>query len=416
MQQAEFQTDPTARTDTPRIDDLSRQVYGILGIPIDAMGLSSALKILEDSVERREPLWFSTPNVNFLVTSQVEEPFRESLLLSDLCLVDGMPIVWVARLLGVPIEHRASGSDLFDALKFADRLDKRLGVFLFGGADEVAARVGKLLNTQSRGLKCVGTLNPGFGTVDDMSSEQVIEAINASGADILAVFFSAKKAQAWLLKNNDRLRIPVRAQFGATINFEAGTITRAPRLLRSVGLEWLWRIKEEPYLWRRYWTDGKSLLHLLLTAALPLTMDSLWTRFRNARTGEGLRIELRENDRSVVVELSGRAIAVHVHEAINVFREALGKGKSIDVDVSDTLVIDPRFFGLLLMVRKQLRRRGQDLRFIEVSPAINRAFRWNRFEFLLSGEIGGMEDPGRTAQRPRIKPTTPSEYHREGLI
>jgi N-acetylglucosaminyldiphosphoundecaprenol N-acetyl-beta-D-mannosaminyltransferase len=398
------------------MDDLSRQVYGILGIPIDAMGLSSALKILEASVESREPLWFSTPNVNFLVTSQVEERFRESLLLSDLCLVDGMPIVWVARLLGVPIEHRASGSDLFDRLKFADRLDKRLGVFLFGGADEVAARVGKLLNAQSSGLKCVGTLNPGFGTVDDMSSEKVIEAINASGADILAVFFSAKKAQAWLLKNNDRLRIPVRAQFGATINFEAGTITRAPRLLRSVGLEWLWRIKEEPYLWRRYWTDGKSLLHLLLTAALPLTMDSLWTRFRNARTGEGLRIELRENDRSVVVDLSGRAIALHIHEAINVFREALGKGKSIDVDVSETIVIDPRFFGLLLMVRKQLRRRRQDLRFIEVSPAINRAFRWNRFEFLLSREIGGMEDHGRTAQRPRIKPTTPSEHHREGLI
>ena len=391
MQKANFQTNPVA--EAPRLDELSRQVYGVLGIPIDAMGLSPSLKILEASVESREPFWLSTPNVNFLVTSQVEEQFRESLLLSDLCLVDGMPIVWVARLLGVPIEHRVTGADLFDALKFADRFDRRFGVFLLGGASEVAVRVGNLLNAQSRGLKCVGTLNPGFGTVDEMSSGKIIDAINASGADILAVFFSAKKAQSWLLKNYDRLRIPVRAQFGATINFEAGTIKRAPHFLRNAGLEWLWRIKEEPYLWRRYWTDGKSLLHLFLTGALPLIVDSLWTRARSARTGERLRIELRENDRSVVVHLSGRAIAVHIQEAIKVFREALSKEKAIDVDVSSTSRFDPRFFGLLLMVRKQLRRRGQSLRFIKVPPAINRAFRWNRFEFLLSSEIGGMEEP-----------------------
>jgi N-acetylglucosaminyldiphosphoundecaprenol N-acetyl-beta-D-mannosaminyltransferase len=197
---------------------------------------------------------------------------------------------------------------------------------------------------------------------------------------------SAKKAQAWLLQNHDSLRIPVRAQFGATINFEAGTINRAPAFVRSAGLEWLWRIKEEPYLWRRYWTDGKSLLRLLLTGALPLAVDSLWIRFRSARTGRGLGIELREEEHAVIVRLSGLAIAVHADEAIKVFRQALGKEKAIDVDVSRTRLLDPRFFGLLLMVRKQLRKRGRALRFIGVSPAIIRAFRLNGFEYLLSDE------------------------------
>jgi N-acetylglucosaminyldiphosphoundecaprenol N-acetyl-beta-D-mannosaminyltransferase len=415
MKDADSETNPVSSVVPPHRDELSRQVFGILGIPIDAMEQLPALRALEVAVENREPFLLSTPNVNFLVSSQVDRQFRESLLLSDLCLVDGTPIIWIARLLGAPIKNRVAGSDLFDALKFADRSDRRFGVFLFGGGDEVAARVGKSLNAQSRGLKCVGTLNPGFGTIDEMSSEQIIEAINASGADILAVFLSAKKAQAWLVQNHDRLRIPVRAQFGATINFEAGTIKRAPPFLRSAGLEWLWRVKEEPYLWRRYWADGQSLLHLLLTGALPLTVDSLWTRLRGVRTGGGLWIELREDDHSVVVHLSGLAIAVHIDEAINAFREALGKEKAIDVDVSRTSMFDPRFFGLLLMVRKQLRRRGQALRFIEVPPAISRAFRRNRFEFLLSNEIGGMEDPGRIAQRPRIKPSIASEYRREGL-
>jgi N-acetylglucosaminyldiphosphoundecaprenol N-acetyl-beta-D-mannosaminyltransferase len=395
---------------TPYRDELSRQVFGILGIPIDVMGLLPSLKTLEAAVEYRKPFLLSTPNVNFLISSQAEKQFREALLLSDLCPADGMPIVWMARLLGVPIKDRVSGADLFDALKFADRGDRPFSMFLFGGADEVAARVGQRLNAQSRGLKCVGTLNPGFGTVDEMSNEHIIEAINASSADILAVFLSAKKAQAWLLKNHDRLRIPVRAQFGATINFEAGTVKRAPRFLRGIGLEWLWRIKEEPYLWRRYWTDGKSLIRLLVTGALPMIVNSWWTRLRNARIYGALLIELRENDHSVVVHLSGLATAGHIDKAISAFRDALGKQKPIDVEVSGTRTVDPRFFGLLLMVRKQLRRRGQALRFIEVPPAIIRAFRGNGFEFLLSNEIGGMENPGRIAQRPRINPSIWSEF------
>jgi N-acetylglucosaminyldiphosphoundecaprenol N-acetyl-beta-D-mannosaminyltransferase len=96
---------------------------------------------------------------------------------------------------------------------------------------------------------------------------------------------------------------------------------------------------------------------------------------------------LREEAHAVVVRLSGLAIAVHIDEAIKAFRQALGKEKPIDVDVSGIRLLDPRFFGLLLMVRKQLRRRGQALRFIGLSPAILRAFRLNRFEFLLSDEV-----------------------------
>jgi N-acetylglucosaminyldiphosphoundecaprenol N-acetyl-beta-D-mannosaminyltransferase len=412
MQQAGLQTNLSSGMDNPRLDQLSREVYGVLGIPLDALGIAASLKLLQASVESRERFWISTPNVNFLVTSQAEEQFRESLLLSDLCLVDGMPIVWVARLLGVPIEDRVSGADLFDALKIADR---RIGVFLFGGADEVAQRVGSLLDAQSSGLKCVGFLNPGFGSIDEISGDQILEAINASGADILAVFLSAKKAQTWLLRNYHRISVPVRAQFGATINFEAGIINRAPYFLRRIGLEWFWRIKEEPYLWRRYWADGKSLVRLLLTGAFPLVLDSLWTRLRSARREGGFRIDFCDNEQSVVVHLSGSAVRAHIQEAIGVFREALGKQKRIDLDVSGTTTFDPRFVGLLLMVRKQLRRRGQSLRFIKVPPAVGWAFRWNRFEFLLSDD-GAMEDPGRTFPRSRINPSSGSECHREKLI
>jgi len=323
----------------------------------------------------------STPNVNFLVKSQTDRNFRESILLSDLCLADGMPLIWIAKMLRIPIRERIAGSDLFGRLKSARATGRRLKVFLLGGAAGLAAAVGAKLNSdRNGGLECVGVLNPGFGTIEEMSSPDIIDRINSSNADLIAVFFGAEKAQAWLLRNHTKLRAPVRAQFGATINFEAGTVRRAPPMLRSTGFEWLWRIKEEPYLWRRYWNDGKALIMMLVTCVIPLMLEELQRR----RLSE-LSIETAEDQGSVTLTLSGAAVAEHARGgAIDQLRNALARGKHIVINVSGVQRIDARFFGLFLMVRKQLARRGQNLRFTGVPTRLRRTFRLNRFEYLLS--------------------------------
>src|SRR5205823_4093092 len=86
------------------------------------------------------------------------------------------------------------------------------------------------------------------------------------------------KGQEWLVRNHSRLTIPIRSHLGATINFQAGTVRRAPEFLRAVGMEWLWRIKEEPYLWRRYVRDGTALLRLILLQMVPLTLFRILER------------------------------------------------------------------------------------------------------------------------------------------
>ncbi|SIO46393.1 N-acetylglucosaminyldiphosphoundecaprenol N-acetyl-beta-D-mannosaminyltransferase [Bradyrhizobium erythrophlei] len=363
-------------------DDLSRDVFGLLGIPVDALDFPSLLRSMDLATNAGSPFLISTPNVNFLVKSQSNGEFRESMLLSDLCLADGMPLIWLAKLLRIPIHERIAGSDLFGRLKSASGTGRRPRVFLLGGAEGLAAAVGTRLNTEKSGLECVGVLNPGFGTIEEMSSPQIIDEINASNADLIAVFFGAEKAQAWLLHNHWRLRAPVRAQFGATINYEAGTVRRAPPMLRSTGFEWLWRIKEEPYLWRRYWSDGKVLLAMLVTCVLPLMLSE-----RRMRNVNKLSIERREDNGSVTIALSGAAVAAHVDSAIEQLRDALDSGKRMIVDVSNTQHVDARFFGLFLMVRKQLASRGQTLLFTGASARLRRIFRLNRFEFLLLQEI-----------------------------
>ncbi|WP_339037616.1 WecB/TagA/CpsF family glycosyltransferase [Bradyrhizobium symbiodeficiens] len=352
-------------------------MHGLLGLPVDAIDFKALLAKMDEAAAKRRPFLISTPNVNFLIKSHSSDSFRSSILLSDLCLVDGMPLIWIAKLLRVPIRERVAGSDLFGRLKA--RTGSQLRVFLLGGTGDLVERVGQKLNAQQCGLECVGVLNPGFGSVEELSSPDIIAQINESGADLLAVFLNAEKAQAWLLLNHDRLTVPIRAQFGATINFEAGTIQRAPPLLRSTGFEWLWRIKEEPYLWRRYWADGKALLQILLSCVLPLAIAA-WVTRRQVQ----FAICPSEHDDGVKLELSGSATADAVEALLPYVQRAIEDRNRLIVDLGAVEYADGRFFGVLVEAKKQLARRGVSLTITGVSPRLRRLFRLNRFEFLLS--------------------------------
>src|SRR5689334_8020186 len=189
--------------------------------------MEKTLRRIDEAADTKSPFLISTANLHFLVTSQSDSQFRESLLTSDLCTADGMPIVWLARCLGIPISQRIAGSDIFEELKSARRRAKQLKVFLFGGVQGAAAAACQRLNTEASGLACVGWYDPGFCSVDAMSTDAILQAVNSSNADFLAVALGAEKGQAWLLKNHERLQIPVRVHLGATINFQAGILKRS---------------------------------------------------------------------------------------------------------------------------------------------------------------------------------------------
>lgn len=372
-----------ALTDHSLPTDLARSVYCILGIPIDAVSMTEVIQCIEATATNRTAFLISTPNLNFLVRSLLDADFRESLLESNLCSPDGIAIVWIARLLGLPINQRVTGADILAQLRSLDRRSHRLSLFLFGGAEGAAAAAAKALNAQKSGLTCVGTINPGFGEVKEMSQDHIINAINSSNADFLAVALGAHKGQMWLHMNHNRLTIPIRAHLGAAINFEAGTLKRAPQTMQTWGFEWLWRISQEPYLWKRYWMDGLVLLRLLLTRVLPLAIRTRWYRLPHGSHLQSLTIQTSHTSGSVTIRLSGPATERHIREAILCFQEALACRKNITIDLSNTSLIDARFFGLLLMLRKQLKAQGTCLMFVGVSRAHKRMFRLHELYFLL---------------------------------
>ena len=142
-------------------DDLSREVYCILGMPIDAIEMPAVMQSIEMAAANAIPFIISTPNINFLVNSQKDPEFREPLLLSDLCPPDGMPIVWIARLMGLPIKHRIAGSDIFEALKTRLGPDGPLKVFLFAAKERVTGHAARTLSTTPE-LSCVAWISPGW--------------------------------------------------------------------------------------------------------------------------------------------------------------------------------------------------------------------------------------------------------------
>jgi N-acetylglucosaminyldiphosphoundecaprenol N-acetyl-beta-D-mannosaminyltransferase len=362
-------------------DDLSREVYCVLGVPVDAIDMTTALRRIVAAARGHAPFLISTPNLNFLASSLRDTEFRDALLLSDLSTADGAPIVWIARLLGIPLRERVAGSDMFECLS-ATRDTHRLGVFFFGGAQGAADAACRKLSTRT-GVRGVGAIYPGYASVGELSHDRFIDAINASDARFLVVALGSGKGQTWLARNHHRLQTPVRAHLGAVINFLAGSVKRAPLLVRRVGLEWLWRIKEEPHLWKRYWADGVVLLRLLLTRVLPLALEK--RKYRRSAKRDLFEVTTLEGVQVVTLRLSGHATGRHIARAIVHFRNAVNLQKNrLAVDLSGLAFIDARFLGLLLMVRKQLRARGADLQLVGASRNIERLFRLNELGHLIS--------------------------------
>jgi N-acetylglucosaminyldiphosphoundecaprenol N-acetyl-beta-D-mannosaminyltransferase len=261
--------------------DFSRPVHALLGLPFDAVDLDGATALVAEAVLNRTPCFLSTPNVNFVVETRIYDDFRHSVLHSDLSVADGMPIVWWARFLGVPLRQRVAGADLFERLATWP-VPRPIGVFFFGGPPGVAVRASEALGRDGGGLRGAGGESAIYGPVAEMDLDGIVGRINASGADFVLVALGARKGQQWIEQTRARLKAPVVSHLGAVVNFAAAEVRRAPPWTRRVGLEWAWRIVEEPALWRRYARDGRALLRLLMANGL--------TTWRYLRSLRGLRL------------------------------------------------------------------------------------------------------------------------------
>lgn len=353
--------------------DFSRNVHCLLGLPIDAIDVATAVRRIHHAATTRQRCFLTTPNLNFLIASIADKTFRESVIASDLSVADGMPLVWIARAVGIPIRERVAGSTIFEALA-ADK-SQTLSVFFFGGPPGIAEIAAAALNARATSLNCVGFLSPGYGSVEDMSSEETIAEINRANPDFVVVALGAKKGQAWIMRNRERLSAPIISHLGAVVNFTAGTVSRAPGWMQRAGLEWLWRIKEEPGLWNRYFADGIALLNLLFTRVLPY---ALW-RFVNEPSPADLSSASVEIDASRPTQLRlvlrGAWSVNNLHQLRNIFDLVLDAREGMTLDMRGVSYADSRFWGVILVLVGALERDGKTVE-VHVSNRLKNVWRF----------------------------------------
>ena len=351
---------------------INRDLHVVLGLPFDNVNTDQAASLIEQSVASRRRCFLSTPNLNFVIQAHRDANFYASVVESDLVIADGMPIIWIARLLGIPLPERVAGSSLFQLLREKHR-DRPIRVFFFGGQDNVAEMAGAKLQQDSAGMLCCGFLNPGIGTVASMSTEEIIQQINAAQPDFLVVALGAVKGQRWIMHNQARIKAPVISHLGAVINFVAGEVCRAPRRWQRMGGEWLWRISQEHHLARRYLLDGLSFIYLWIAKAIPLAIYQYWLRLQSD-IGPSIKVTTGQFENYFEIGLIGSATGANRRLLQDGCQKALDKPctiiKHVRLNCAELDYIDSGSLGLLLNFKLQLSERGQTLSFFNMSDRI----------------------------------------------
>ncbi len=230
---------------------------------VDRVTFEQALDAIEALVHRGTGGLVVTPNVDHVVIAERDLAFRAAYAAADLSLADGMPVVWASRLLGAPVPEKISGSDLIEPL-VRRAAERRWRVFLVGAGPGVAEEAATRL-ARDMGVNVVGTFAPRIrldGGADDTA--ETVRKIREARPDLLLVAFGAPKQEVWSHRYRTELGPVVTVGIGASLDFLAGRIRRAPRWVSRSGLEWLWRLVREPRrLWRRYLVQDPAFLRIV---------------------------------------------------------------------------------------------------------------------------------------------------------
>lgn len=368
--------------------DFDRAAYCLLGLVVDKVTLTRTTALLRTAIDCRKRCFLSTPNMNWLTTSQTDAEFRNSIFSSDLVVVDGMPLVWLAYLLGLRLQ-RIAGSDLFESMMAGAAGE--LTVFFFGGPEGAARAASERVNALAGPMRCVGFEYPGFGSVEQMSNPEHLKKINESHPDMVSVSLGARKAQSWIMRNERDLTIPVIWHCGAVVNFAAGTVARSPALLNRLGFEWLWRIKEEPYLWRRYLNDLTTLLRFLVFRVIPCAVYQ-HICCPSVLDLRDAHLEVQRYESLHILRFSGSWTEQNLGPARTALREAAENRSDLILDLENLAYADAAFFGLVIVAFGYQLRMERPFAISAVSRRAKKIMRLHGCEFLL--DPGKRNPPG----------------------
>ncbi len=244
----------------------------LLGIGVFKITMNDVLDLCGQKITQRESLLLGVVNVAKLVNSRKNRQLKISIEEADVVLADGLGVVWLSRLMGDPLPERVAGIDImYRLLERASR--KKYSVYFLGARKEVVHKVVKYAKERYAGLYVAGFRD---GYFDEKNGEIVAEEIRRSQADILFVAMTSPKKENFLSKWREHMDIPVCHGVGGSFDVVAGVVKRAPLWMQSFGLEWFFRVLQEPRrMWKRYLVTNSIFVMLGIAAVVRARLDKL---------------------------------------------------------------------------------------------------------------------------------------------
>ena len=227
----------------------------LLGIPFHDVTMAETLQHIDLMVAARRPGYLATANLDFATQAGSDVELQRILFEADLVLCDGTPLIWASRWLGASLRERVAGSDLLPEL-FAHSEEKGHRIFFLGSSDEVLEEAVARCREAWPALTICGTYSPPYAKLLELDEAEIGQKVREASPDILLVAMGCPKQEKWIYKNFRGLGVPVSIGIGASLDFIAGKFKRAPLWMRVCGLEWVFRLLQEPRrLFSRYWLD-----------------------------------------------------------------------------------------------------------------------------------------------------------------
>ncbi|MEJ2694086.1 MAG: WecB/TagA/CpsF family glycosyltransferase [Candidatus Thiodiazotropha sp.] len=237
------------------------KVINLFGIPVAAKTMEQSLDLVDDVIKSRGSLQIGVINAAKVVNMDKDPELREAVLSSDIILADGAAVVWASKLLRTPLPERVAGIDLMFGM-FERGSERGYRVYCLGATEEISRTVEENLARDYPGLILAGR-HHGYFSEDE--AQNIAEQIKQSKADILLVAMTSPKKERFLAKWMAHMEVPVCHGVGGSFDVYAGKVERAPESWQRLGLEWLYRVKQEPgRLWKRYLFTNLSFIWMLL--------------------------------------------------------------------------------------------------------------------------------------------------------
>ena len=239
----------------------------VLGSYIDGLTWEDAINTICSWAQNHESRYVTLCNVHSVVTALLDNDHRHDLNAADMATSDGMPVTWTMRKLGFPEQQRINGPDLM--WKYCEKAEKGgQKIFFYGSTEEVLELLKNKLTATFPELQIVGMYSPPFRELTAMEDDEVVEHLNASGANVVFVGLGCPRQERWMFQHRGKVKA-VMVGVGAAFNYHAGTIKRAPVWMQNMGFEWMHRLASDPKrLWRRYLVTNTIFILAIATQFL----------------------------------------------------------------------------------------------------------------------------------------------------